>query len=253
MTRIALALAALFAVLALLSWMLRAPPARVARFLRRFAFIVAMLVLVYLAATGRLHWLFVILGSLLAFLPRLLPLLGYIPLLGGLYRRYKAARAATAGAGGSGQASQVETRYLRMRLNHDTGAIDGIVIDGRFRGAQLTELSLAQLVALLHECRLNDDEESARLLQAFLDHVHGEAWREYAEQRATDDTARNSPPGGGTMGRDEAFEILGLRPGASREEIIAAHRRLMQKLHPDRGGSDYLAARINQAKDVLLG
>lgn len=247
MAKVALALAALFAVLALLTWLMRAPPATIARVLRRLFFIGLIAGLAFLAATGRLHWLFVLLGTLFAFLPRLLP---FLPIVGGIYKRYKAAQAATSGTP-SGDVSQVETRYVRMRLNHDNGEIDGMVIDGRFKGAQLTELSVDQLIELLHECRLND-EESAQLVQAFLDNVHGEAWRERAGS-AGDNQGTQSPPTGGAMTPDEAHEILGLQPGASREDIIAAHRRLMQKLHPDRGGSGYLAAKINQAKDMLLG
>ena len=55
------------------------------------------------------------------------------------------------------------------------------------------------------------------------------------------------------MTREEAMEILGLKEGATREDVVKAHRRMMQKVHPDRGGSDYLASQINKAKDTLLG
>ena len=64
---------------------------------------------------------------------------------------------------------------------------------------------------------------------------------------------RGSPPAPGPLSRTEAYEVLGLKPGADEAAIRAAHRRLMQGAHPDRGGSDWLAARINQARDVLLG
>ena len=67
--------------------------------------------------------------------------------------------------------------------------------------------------------------------------------------------AAGTPPPrrqGSAMSRTEAYEVLGLKPGASGDEIHAAHRRLMRMAHPDTGGSDWLASRINQARDVLL-
>jgi DnaJ-domain-containing protein 1 len=110
----------------------------------------------------------------------------------------------------------------------------------------LGDLSETQFIELLKYCRENDSD-SARLLEAYLDKRFGDSWRQ-------DDPEDYQPSSdsSGSISIQEAYEILGLQSGASREEIIDAHRRLMQKNHPDRGGSDYLAAKINQAKDLLL-
>jgi DnaJ-domain-containing protein 1 len=105
----------------------------------------------------------------------------------------------------------------------------------------------ADELALLHSECVQHDHDSAALLEAYLDRVHGTDWR--TRQRTSDTRA----PSDSRMTPDEAHEILGLKPGATREAIIQAHRRLMQRLHPDRGGSDYLAAKINRAKDTLIG
>lgn len=246
------ALVALFLMALFVRWFTRTPPEKVARSLRRGLLYLAVGLMILLALTGRLHWLFAAIGGLFALLPRLLPLVRYVPLLGQVYKRYKAARSAAAGPA-PGQTSEVEARLVRMSLNHDTGEIDGIVLDGRFKGTRLSDLSLEQLIELLRDCTAQD-AESARLVQAFLEHVHGDAWRDHAGTGAgaAGETADAGPPRNGAMSRSEAYEILGLKPGASREEIIEAHRRLIQKLHPDRGGSGYLAAKINQAKDLLL-
>lgn len=245
LAKVALGLAALLAVVLALRWFVRTPAADVARVLRRGALYGAVVLLLFLAATGRLHWLYATIGAFIALLPRLI---WYIPLFGGLYRRYRAARS-TLGTPPRGRSSQVEARFVRMSLDHDSGEIDGMVLDGRFKGARLGELSLDQLMELLRECRLND-EESARLLEAYLDKAHGDEWRMRAGPQAGSGPA--GPAGSAAMNVEEAYQVLGLEPGASEEEIVAAHRRLMQKLHPDRGGTGYLAARINQAKDLLL-
>ncbi|HEY5606754.1 MAG TPA: DnaJ domain-containing protein [Alphaproteobacteria bacterium] len=149
-----------------------------------------------------------------------------------------------------GKATDIETRTLRMRLDHDTGALEGTVLDGPFRGRTLAELSREELLALLRDCRA-DDPESAPLVESYLDRVHGADWR-------TGDSGPRSQSGAsgptrGPMTRDEAYKVLGLNPGATADEIHEAHRRLMLKIHPDQGGSTYLAAQINQAKDLLLG
>ncbi len=145
--------------------------------------------------------------------------------------------------------STVTTRFLSMKLNHATGAMTGQVLEGRFVGCSLRDLPLRDLLALWRECQ--DDSQSVAVLEAYLDH-HAEAnWREQAW--VTDQATNSALKSSGAMDRAEAYQILGLRPEASREEIQAAYRRLIQRVHPDHGGSSYLAARLNQARDVLLG
>lgn len=145
-----------------------------------------------------------------------------------------------------GQTSDVETPFLRMSLDHASGAMDGLVLAGDFKGRRLSELTPAQLLALLAELRVADGD-SAALLESYLDALH-------ADWRSADGADAGGPEaGGGTeMTRDEAYRILGLAPGAGREEIVKAWRELMKRNHPDQGGSPYLAAKINQAKDLLL-
>ena len=153
-----------------------------------------------------------------------------------------------------GQTSTVATAFLRMTLDHDTGTMEGTILRGRFAGMRLNELGPADLLALLRECRA-EDEEGARLLEAYLDRVRPD-WRDElggagsgaAGARGTG----GARPGGGDMTIEEAYAILGLSPGADAEAIKEAHRRLMVKLHPDHGGSGYLATKINRARDVLL-
>jgi hypothetical protein len=150
-----------------------------------------------------------------------------------------------------GQASTVATAFLRMTLDHDTGRMEGTILRGRFAGMRLDELGPADLLALLRECRA-EDEEGARLLEAYLDRVRPD-WRdELAGAGAGAGTGGGARPTGDAMTVEEAYAILGLSPGADDEAVKEAHRRLMVKLHPDHGGSDYLATQINRARDVLL-
>jgi len=111
----------------------------------------------------------------------------------------------------------------------------------------LSALDLADLVNIYRHCRAND-ADSAALLQSYLERVYGEEWKATASAEA----ARESQPGRASMTPEEAYAVLALAPGASKDQIIAAHRRLILRFHPDRGGSDYLAAKINQAKDLLI-
>ena len=144
--------------------------------------------------------------------------------------------------------SVARSASLEMRLDRQTGQMTGEALAGPFAGRPLQSLTRADCLALHRYC-LSDDPEGAALLEAYLDRRFA-GWREADEGEGD---ARGGNWRSGAMTRDEAYEVLGLPKGASREEIVASHRRLMKKLHPDQGGSTALAARVNQAKDVLLG
>lgn len=146
-----------------------------------------------------------------------------------------------------GQSSSVRTKVLAMELDHDSGNMDGEVLAGQFAGRRLSDLKLEELVLVMDDCSAAGDQSEA-LLEAYLDRAHPD-WREGAEQQAEGASGAASAK----MSVKEAYEILGLELGAGEDEIVAAHRRMMKQYHPDQGGSDYLAARINQAKDLLLG
>jgi DnaJ domain len=144
----------------------------------------------------------------------------------------------------AGQASRVRTAFLEMELDHDTGRMNGHVLAGKFQGASLDAMDRVALIKLLSEI----DDDSRDLLAVYLDRREP-GWREHAQGDAG---AGARPADSGKMTEREAYQILGLQPGASPEEISRAHRSLIKKLHPDQGGTTYLAARINEAKDVLL-
>ncbi|MFQ5622221.1 MAG: DnaJ domain-containing protein [Paracoccaceae bacterium] len=147
-----------------------------------------------------------------------------------------------------GRASTVRTRYLAMALDHASGRVDGEILAGPYSGRKLSELGLSEL--LRFGTSIRDDPESVKLLEAYLDSTHPE-WRG-GEDRDTG-AGRESASASGAMSRDEALRVLGLEPGADDEEIREAHHRLIKRVHPDRGGSAELAARINEARDRLLG
>jgi DnaJ-like protein len=149
-----------------------------------------------------------------------------------------------------GQTSHVETERLEMELDHDSGYMDGKVLAGRFAGRALSSLSEREAIALYNDFA-TDRLKEASLMEAYLDwRVAG--WREQAEDNAEARGHRKRAKGG-AMSRDEARAVLEVGPDASEDDIRQAHRRLMMKMHPDHGGSTYLAARINEAKEVLLG
>jgi hypothetical protein len=148
-----------------------------------------------------------------------------------------------------GSTSRVRSAMIEMELDHDTGAMDGSVLAGGLMGRRLSELDEQNLLRLYKECSAVDPD-GVRLLEAYLDRRFP-LWREDAESNGHAGTG--AQPQSGAMTEEEAYQVLGLQPGASLDEVRQAHRTLMKKLHPDQGGSTYLAARVNQAKEILLG
>ncbi len=239
MPTLLLLLAAASAAFLAYRWLKATPPGkRPGAYLKLGLALLVTLVLA-LTVTGRMHWLGAAITGLAVGVGRLLPTLARLfPVLQWLYGR-------RAQAGAAGRRSTVATALLRMTLDHDSGDINGEVLAGEFKGASLDRLGREELERILDWCRQRD-EDSRRLLESYLA-------RRFGDFQAQPGGGEGAPQAGGRMSRAEALAILGLEEGASDEDVAGAHRRLMQKLHPDRGGSDYLAARINQAKDCLLG
>ena len=242
MSYLVLGIALLVGLVLLGRWFATAPPSQLVTALKWALGVLAALLGAFFLFTGKLSWALAPLGLLFAALGRQLArLLAQYAVFSGLGN--------VGGFGGGARSrarprSGVETEFLRMTLDHDTGEMDGTVLQGTFAGRALSSMSLDELLRLLGECA-GADPQSARVLEAYLDRVHGADWRERK--------AEQPRAGSSGMSKEEAYEILGLSPGATAEEIRAAHHRLMSKIHPDHGGSTYLAAKINQAKDVLLG
>ena len=231
-----LVLILLAAALWFVSWYRRAPSAQKRKIRNRGLIAALAAVLLIGLVTGRLQPLFALALAAIPVLMRVVSLVQTAQTLKSIGNAFKSARGPS-----PGQSSDVRTRYLHLSLDHDSGELDGRVLEGKFRGRRLDDLPLDALLDLLAECQ-REDAESCPLLESYLDRAHGPDWRQGTQV----------PESSTDLSRSEAYEILGLSPDASHDEVIDAHRRLMQKLHPDRGGSDYLAAKLNKAKELLL-
>jgi hypothetical protein len=161
-----------------------------------------------------------------------------------LFRFFRSRFAGGAGVNApSARQSQVNTAFLKVTLDHDSGMLTGEVMDGPLAGRQLSQLSFEAALELHRFCAA--DPQSSQLLEAWLDRT----WPDWREAASLHGGGQGEP---GPMSRQEACDILGVAPDANRDAIKEAHHRLMVRLHPDHGGTNYLAAKINQAKDLLI-
>lgn len=210
------------------------PPAEAKKFLIKAAIYATAALFIVAAATGRIHWFMGIIAAILPLAQRLWGVFNTVQWIKKVIPQKESASVKD-----SSQNSEIETAYLRMCLQHDTGEISGIILDGPEKGKNLDALSKNTLVGL-YQYYCEHDEGSAKLMANFLNRYHPE-WQ---------DSQINDSDNTHTL--QEAYEILGLKPPVSAEEVRQAHRRLIQKLHPDRGGSSFLATQINRAKEVIL-
>ncbi|HAT28721.1 MAG TPA: molecular chaperone DnaJ [Gammaproteobacteria bacterium] len=203
----------------------------------------AFLVIGALIVMGRLPVQFILapIGAAATFMLRMLPtLLRLLPMWQILKSRVASARPRE-----SGQSSTIRTKFLEMELQHGSGDMDGKILQGIQAQKKLSTLSLNQLLDLSEEC--SGDHDSSQVLEAYIDRMHPN-WREHTGKKF----GKSGNADESVMTKELAIEILGLDAAPNRNQIIKAYRSLMQKLHPDRGGSDYLAKKINAAKDFLL-
>lgn len=222
-----LLLAALIALLAILRGYVRANPATMARSLKTATGVAACVAAAYLLTRG---------VALLA-----LPLGTF-----GAWMLWGPGRIGSSSRS-SGNSSKIATDHLEVALDHDTGRVTGRVLKGMFANRRIESLQPAELALLWQDCRFTD-QKSAQILETYLDRVHP-SWQ--ADMARGEAEMASGPDG--AMSEREALEILGLEKGAGEDEIRKAHRDLMMRLHPDRGGSTYLASKVNEAKTVLLG
>ncbi len=245
MLQLAAGLVLLIVLVGVLRWLATASPASLAT-----AFRGAVYVAVALGITGVLLFLVLRVPQFLFSLVAIAA-----PLLVWWFRRRHAS--GKLGGGWStpsgSQSSGVETEWLRMSLDHDSGAMDGVILRGHWLGRMLSALSEPELFELLDACA--GDPPSVRVLEAYLDRRLDAAWRDRRPRREDEEKeeAPRSHQRSDAMSRAEACAVLGVKPDAGEEEIKAAYRRLMRKVHPDQGGSDELASRVNRARAVLLG
>ena len=233
-----LGIALLVCGLLLVRWLVAAEPRTLAFAAKVAGTAMLALLAAYLAMTGRMGWIVGLLPFLLLLLRRMS--WGGLAGLGGF------------SSGATPRMSNVRTPFLEMRLDHETGDLDGDVVQGPYAGRQLSAMSTDELLELLRELRVQD-KKSTLLLEAYLDRRCPD-WRTRSTGNAgPGDRQDDGTAQAGVSSAEDAYRVLGLEPGASDAAIREAYHRLIASVHPDKGGSSFLAAQVNRAKDILLG
>ncbi|MFK7892379.1 MAG: hypothetical protein AB8B63_16295 [Granulosicoccus sp.] len=207
--------------------------------------IVLGLFLLIMAVTGRAHAIFALIGAALTMVMRFAPLLvRFLPML-------KSHLGPSAMGGMGSRSSKVKTASLIMTLDHDSGSLDGQIMASELSGRQLQSLEIHELKSFLEYCN-NHDAEAARLLMSYISRERAESWNQAHPGADAGHEGGASPGNSGSMDKQEALQILGLEGEYTRKEVTQAHRSLMGKFHPDKGGNTYLATKLNNARDILL-
>jgi len=244
LSRLIILVAFFIAVLCIIKLIRGTPKSQLKQLYWKLGLGTAAIVLIVLAITGRVHWLSAVVGAALPFIRNAIPLLlRYMPLI----QQVRNMRSKPTPS--SGNCSHVNTSILNMTLDHDSNQLSGTIIDGPYRGQALDSLSSSQLQRVLDHCHTHD-QESVKLMVSYLNHRFGPRWRQQGPLPGEEDN--NEKNYEGPMTAKAAYSMLGIAPGATKKEIIRAHRKMMQKVHPDHGGSDFLAAQINEARDFLM-
>lgn len=206
------------------------------KLIKRLAIFCVLGIVVLLVLSGRVNFIFAAIAALLPVIPRLFRfIMGAWPALMPYFKRYR-----------QNHLSSMQSRFIQLQINIITGELQGEVLAGEYKGQLLQKMTKEALLSLLEQCK-QQDAESAALLIAFLDARHAD-WSN-AKTGNNNDSFRQPET---KMSKKQACEILGVPENSNKKQVIAAHKKLMQKIHPDKGGSVYLAQLINQAKDTLI-
>lgn len=234
-------------LIALYLWLRGLSPKIQTKVLKYMFFSILGGLLILFTVTGKMHWIVTVLGILFSVAIRALTFFSFLPTIQSLFNTFKRWRNPSSVRSETGESS-INTDFIHMNLDHASGDMDGQVVKGQFNGRHLKSMDIKELLELRKECQILDFD-SVSLIDAWLDRFHGDSWR---QQESSYDNTKSATASSGSLKYEEAIEILGVSGSATKADIIAAHRRLIQRLHSDRGGNDYLASLVNRAKDTLL-